>query len=184
MPNRANKMTSKSRVNVVIVRAKPGSKTRCLIRFHHHTFQGAWGKNGRTLFKREGDGKTPIANMRVLSGFYKDQRRNRASSKIPMRPLTPKLGWCDEPDHPQYNREVKLPFSKSCETLLRDDELYDFVIILDWNINQRKRGCGSAIFFHIAKPGFKPTEGCIAVRPYVMKRMLPYLTRKSRFKVV
>lgn len=180
----ASKMTSKTRVNLVIVRAKPRSKTRCLLRFGVHTFEGAWGNAGRTIFKREGDGKTPIASMRVLEGFYKHRLRMRAFSSISMRPIQPSMGWCDEPNNPSYNRPVKRPFGPSHETLLRKDELYDFVVVLDWNIFSRRRNCGSAIFFHIAKPGFPGTQGCIAVDHHTMRRLLPHLTRKIRFKVL
>ena len=39
---------------------------------------------------------------------------------------------------------------------------YD-VVVLDWNIRQRGRGRGSAIFLHVAKPGYPPTQGCVGV---------------------
>ena len=45
----------------------------------------------------------------------------------------------------------------------RDDHLYDIVGVLDWNISPRVRGRGSAIFLHLARPGYRPTAGCIAL---------------------
>ena len=180
----SNKLRSNNSVNHVIIRAKPGDPTRCLIRFGHTTIQGCLGRNGRTIFKREGDGKTPIANMRVLYGYLKPSIKNSTRHQIIMSQTNQSLGWCDEPTHPSYNRSVKRPFSHSHEKMLRDDILYDFIIVLDWNITCRKRYCGSAIFFHVAKQGYPPTQGCIAVSKRDMMKILPFITKKTRFKVL
>jgi L,D-peptidoglycan transpeptidase YkuD (ErfK/YbiS/YcfS/YnhG family) len=58
---------------------------------------------------------------------------------------------------------------------MRDDRLYDVCLVLDWNLPPfgRKRNGGSAIFLHVARPGFPPTEGCIAVAPETMRALLP-----------
>jgi len=72
-------------------------------------------------------------------------------------------GWCDDVEHGRYNCPVRLPFSASHETMWRDDGLYDVVGVLDWNLRPRIRRRGSAIFLHLAGPGFPPTAGCIAV---------------------
>ena len=68
--------------------------------------------------------------------------------------------------------------------MMRDDRIYDVCIVLDWNIRPRRRKAGSAIFMHIAKPGFSPTEGCVAVAPRVMARLLPYLSRRTVLRVL
>jgi L,D-peptidoglycan transpeptidase YkuD (ErfK/YbiS/YcfS/YnhG family) len=70
---------------------------------------------------------------------------------------------------------VRLPFAASHETLLRDDGLYDCVIVLGWNIAPRARFRGSAIFMHLARDGFAPTEGCIALSRRDMARLLRVL---------
>lgn len=57
----------------------------------------------------------------------------------------------------------------------RADGLYDIVVVLDWNLRRRAKGRGSAIFLHIARPGFLPTEGCVAVTPSVMRALLARL---------
>jgi L,D-peptidoglycan transpeptidase YkuD (ErfK/YbiS/YcfS/YnhG family) len=61
----------------------------------------------------------------------------------------------------------------------RDDELYDVVIVLDYNIKPRRKNRGSAIFLHCAKRDLAPTAGCIALRPADMRRSLPRLSRKT-----
>lgn len=183
MPKSSSKTKSHNGVENVIIRPMPGSRSKCLLKIGHLTLQAAWGRSGRTIFKREGDGATPIASMGCLHGYYKHTSRYRVRSKIPMSPILDKMGWCDDTKHPSYNRQITRPFTNSHENMLRQDRLYDFVIVLDWNINCRKRNCGSAIFFHVAKPGFPPTQGCIAISRADMMRILPLINRKTVFKV-
>lgn len=125
-----------------------------------------------------------MAEMRVLNGYFRPSYRDKTRYQIAMSPTSKHLGWCDTPTHPSYNRPVRRPFSDSHEKMLREDILYDFIIVLDWNITCRKRNCGSAIFFHVAKPGYPPTEGCIAIAKRDMMRIIPFLTRNTRLKVI
>lgn len=92
-------------------------------------------------------------------------------------------GWCDAPNHAAYNQLVRLPFPASAETMARKDRLYDFTVILDFNLRSRVSNLGSAIFFHIAKPGYPPTEGCIAIAPKDMAKIAPLLRPGGRLKV-
>ena len=103
---------------------------------------------------------------------------------LPLRTIRPNDGWCDAVGDGQYNRPVSLPYHASAETMVREDRLYDAVLVLDYNITQRVQNRGSAIFFHIAKLGYEPTEGCIAVSPADMGRLLPYLHRGRVIRVM
>lgn len=76
-----------------------------------------------------------------------------------------------------------MPYPASAETMWRADALYDVVVILDWNISRRSQGRGSAIFFHLARPGFTPTEGCVAVRLPDMRKILQRLRRGAAIEV-
>src|ERR687897_745864 len=98
--------------------------------------------------------------------------------------ISPTRGWCEVPNDRNYNRPVAIPYGASHERMLRDDRLYDACIVLDWNISPRRRGRGSAIFFHLARPGFTPTEGCVAVTLATMRRLLPKLSRQSVLRVM
>jgi len=60
----------------------------------------------------------------------------------------------------------------SAEALWRDDALYDIIGVLGWNDRPVRSGLGSAIFLHIARPDFAPTEGCIAMAPADLRRVL------------
>jgi L,D-peptidoglycan transpeptidase YkuD (ErfK/YbiS/YcfS/YnhG family) len=100
-------------------------------------------------------------------------------SKLPLAPITADLGWCEVPNDRNYNRPVRMPYPVSHESMMRPDNLYDACIVLDWNIRPRRRGGGSAIFFHLARPGYTPTQGCVAVSRGVMAQMLPLLSRRT-----
>jgi L,D-peptidoglycan transpeptidase YkuD (ErfK/YbiS/YcfS/YnhG family) len=94
------------------------------------------------------------------------------------------LGWCEVPEDRNYNRPVRMPYGASHERMKRDDRLYDVCLVLDWNIRPRCHGRGSAIFFHLARPGFTPTEGCVAISAQTMARLLPMLSKKTMLRVL
>lgn len=166
------------------VRARPGVPTQGLMNIGCGVvFPCALGRGGISAAKREGDGATPLGPMRLLSGYVRDRRFARRSA-LALARIAPDLGWCEVPDDRNYNRPVRIPYRASHETMLRPDGLYDAVIVLDWNIMPRRRGRGSAIFFHLARPGFSPTAGCVAVTHAVMARLLPRLSRRTVLKVV
>ncbi len=129
--------------------------------------------------KREGDHATPAGAFRLLFGFYRADCGARNATLLPMRPIRPRDGWCDDPASALYNRFVEAPCRASHEKLWRADGLYDVVIALDYNIRPRRKGRGSAIFLHCARPDFAPTEGCVALRPADLRRLLPRLSRKT-----
>ena len=141
----------------------------------------ALGRGGMKSIKREGDGGTPIGTFKVLEAYYRADRIPRPKTNLPIHPITEKMGWCDEADDKNYNRKIGLPYKSSHEKLMRDDHLYDLMVVLDYNISTRKRGAGSAIFFHLAHPDFRPTEGCVAVQKNVMLRFLECANLNTRF---
>jgi L,D-peptidoglycan transpeptidase YkuD (ErfK/YbiS/YcfS/YnhG family) len=170
--------------NIITVRPAPRDSSRGILQYQNLTFPVAIGRNGRTAFKREGDGKTPITSMAILYGFYRGDRAPKVKTKIALTQIQKDMLWSDAPKDPNYNRLVRQPLKSSHEEMCRSDGLYDICLVLDWNIKPRKRGCGSAIFMHMAKPGFKPTAGCIALRPRDMYRLLPHLTPGTCIQVL
>ncbi|MGE5500786.1 MAG: L,D-transpeptidase family protein [Ignavibacteriales bacterium] len=113
--------------------------------------------------KREGDGATPLGVWPMRRVLYRPDRGPAPQTALPVAPIDPKDGWCDDPRDPNYNRPVALPYPASCETMWREDELYDVVVILAHNDDPPFPGMGSAIFLHCAKPGYPPTQGCVAL---------------------
>lgn len=141
------------------------------------------GRSGISFAKREGDGATPCARLRALRGFYRADRRLAMPTRLPMRPIRHKDGWCDAVGHGQYNRLVRRPLAASHEHLWREDGLYDVVLDLDWNHSPRRQGRGSAIFLHLMRANGGPTEGCIAVPARRIAWLLARLTPSTTFIV-
>jgi L,D-peptidoglycan transpeptidase YkuD (ErfK/YbiS/YcfS/YnhG family) len=143
------------------------------------------GRNGATHFKREGDGKTPIGAFRILSGFIQRERfRAAPATQLALQQLTGSEGWCDDVNSPTYNRPIRLPNPAGHEILKRSDEVYDLILVLDYNIHPRIKGRGSAIFFHLTRRRGEPTAGCIAIGKEDMRRLLPRLGKKTRLLIV
>lgn len=173
-----------SRPNVVTVRRAPRNPQRAIVSFGGITVPAALGRSGTTAFKREGDGATPIAAMRLLHGFFRGERVRLPPTALPVKRIAKDMLWCDQPEHPSYNRLVRAPFRPSHEDMLRADGLYDICLVLDWNVTSRRRHRGSAIFFHLIKPGYQPTAGCIAVSLPDMKRLLRFMRRGTVVRVL
>jgi L,D-peptidoglycan transpeptidase YkuD (ErfK/YbiS/YcfS/YnhG family) len=60
---------------------------------------------------------------------------------------------------------------------------YDIVVVLDHNRVPRVRGAGSAIFMHVAGPGYPPTAGCIALQREHLLRLLRRVRPGARVRV-
>lgn len=123
----------------------------------------ALGKSGITPSKREGDGGTPVGCFALRRVLYRPDRLSPPVTALPVAAIAPDDGWCDDPAHPDYNRPVTLPHAARCEKLWRDDEVYNVVVVLGHNDDPPIAGLGSAVFLHVARPGYAPTEGCVAL---------------------
>ena len=54
----------------------------------------------------------------------------KPETKIPIKIITKKMGWCDDPKNKNYNKEIKINKKIKCEKLFRKDRFYDIFIIL------------------------------------------------------
>lgn len=116
--------------------------------------------------KREGDGASPAGAWAIRKVLYRpDQTPDGAppQTALPTEPIARDDGWCDDPEDAAYNRPIKLPFAGSFEKMWRDDHLYDIVVVLGHNDDPPRPYKGSCIFMHLAKEGYLPTEGCVAL---------------------
>ena len=121
------------------------------------------GHGGVRHDKREGDGATPVALLPLRRVLYRADRLARPRCAVPVIPLAPEDGWCDDPADSRYNQPVALPYGARHEALWRTDGVYDLIGVLGWNDAPVQRGAGSAIFLHVNRPDGAPTEGCIAL---------------------
>ena len=89
------------------------------------------------------------------------------------------MGWCDDPRSNQYNKLIRFPFNFSAEKLYRVDNIYDIILVLNYNFKPVIKNKGSAIFLHVAKKNYKKTRGCIAVNKRDLKRMINMINNKT-----
>ena len=146
----------------------------------HHAgqrYRAALGKGGITGHKQEGDGGTPAGLLPLRRVLFRADRLPRPRAAVPVTPLAPNDGWCDDPGDAAYNRMVRLPHSARHETLWMAEAVYDLIGILGWNDSPPEHGRGSAIFLHLARPDYTPTKGCIALsRPDLLAVLAAGLT--------
>ncbi|MFM2043824.1 MAG: hypothetical protein RLY86_2400, partial [Pseudomonadota bacterium] len=112
----------------------------------------AIGRGGVRADKREGDGGTPVGAFPLRRVLYRPDRLAAPVTGLPVAPIAPDDGWCDDPAHPDYNRPVKRPFPASHEEMWRDDGVYDVVVVLGHNDDPPVAGMGSAVFLHVTRP--------------------------------
>lgn len=135
-------------------------------------FRAAIGARGVAVRKEEGDGATPAGVLALRRVLYRADRVRPPACGVALEPIGQTDGWCDDPGHRDYNRMVRLPHEAHCEELWRQDALYDVIGVLGWNDAPVERKRGSAIFLHVARPDYAPTEGCVALALADLRRVL------------
>jgi L,D-peptidoglycan transpeptidase YkuD (ErfK/YbiS/YcfS/YnhG family) len=167
----------------ITVFSSPRERHRGLVRCGALSLPCALGRSGVSHLKREGDGATPAGRHRLLSLIVRPDRGLHPRAAVPIRAMRKNDGWCEDRAHGSYNRPIRLPSSAGHETMWRGDQLYDVVGVLDWNFRPRIRGCGSAIFLHLARPGYGPTAGCIALNRRDLTLLLAAAGPRPRFLI-
>jgi L,D-peptidoglycan transpeptidase YkuD (ErfK/YbiS/YcfS/YnhG family) len=163
----------------LFVRSRSASAMRGALQIGQISMPCALGRTGCSTRKREGDGATPRGIWHVREAFYRADRIPRPATPLRLRAIKRDDGWCDAARDANYNRQITHPYGASAERLWREDGLYDIIVVLGYNDGPRIKGLGSAIFLHCARPGFTPTQGCVAVARADLIRLLPWLTTKT-----
>src|ERR1700728_4061120 len=83
---------------------------------------------------------------------------------LPPRRITRGTAWSEDPADRNYNRPVARSANEPGDRLWRSDGLYDLFIEIDHNVRPRIAGRGSAVFIHVARPGFTPTASRLSQR--------------------
>ncbi|MGF1606065.1 MAG: L,D-transpeptidase [Rhodothalassiaceae bacterium] len=125
--------------------------------------------------KREGDGATPCGCWPLRALYYRPDRLAVPPGRLRAMAITPQMLWCDDPEHPAYNRPVQAPFGGRHERLWRQDHRYDLIVVLGFNDDPPVPGRGSAIFLHLTEALSGSTAGCVAVARPVLARLLAQL---------
>ena len=140
-------------------------------------YRCALGRSGIFSQKREGDGATPTGRFPLRQVFYRSDRGTAPATPLPCRALTQQDGWCDDDKDHAYNQLVTLPSTARHEELWRADHLYDLILVLGHNDTPVVPGDGSAVFLHVARDDFGPTEGCVAFAERDLRDILARLTK-------
>jgi L,D-peptidoglycan transpeptidase YkuD (ErfK/YbiS/YcfS/YnhG family) len=139
-------------------------------------FNAVIGKNGfaQPGEKREGDGKTPSGIYPLKMTFGYDES---IKTKMPYRQVLADDIWVDDVNADDYNRWVKkgATQAKSYEKMRRDDSLYKYGIVIEYNTRPVVKGYGSAIFFHVWGGADITTGGCVAVSEENIIKILLWL---------
>jgi L,D-peptidoglycan transpeptidase YkuD (ErfK/YbiS/YcfS/YnhG family) len=139
----------------------------------------ALGRSGIRSLKREGDGGTPAGRFHPVQLWWRADRLPRPPTLLPVRRIASDDAWCEDPADRRYNRAFKRSANEQGDRLKRDDHLYDLIIEINYNARPRVAGRGSAVFVHVARPGFAPTAGCVALKRADLIRLVAQLGRRT-----
>ena len=142
----------------------------------------AIGKKGIGYKRKEGDLITPLGEFNIKYILYRKDRV-KVSSKLKKKVIKKNMGWCDDPKSSHYNKLVKLPFDYKHEKLFRKDNIYDIILVLNYNMKPVIKNKGSAIFIHVAKNNFKKTEGCIAIKKRNLIKLIKEINQNTKVKI-
>ena len=154
-----------------------------VLHFRGKEYTCAIGKGGFSSNKHEGDGATPIGTFSLRECWYRADKVAMPRTELPLFITQQHDGWCDDAQSPDYNRHIILPFSPSHELLWREDNAYDLIVPLGYNDDPIIPGKGSAIFMHVAKSGYQPTEGCVALAADDLVELLVDLGTHSQIEI-
>ena len=143
----------------------------------------ALGKKGIGIKKEEGDLITPIGTYRIRYVLYRKDRIKSFKTKLKKIVIKKSMGWCDDPKSKQYNQLIKIPSKYSYEKLFKKENIYDIVLVLNYNMSPIKKNKGSAIFIHVAKKKYSKTKGCVAINKMHFLKIIKDLNIKSKVKI-
>jgi L,D-peptidoglycan transpeptidase YkuD (ErfK/YbiS/YcfS/YnhG family) len=150
------------------------------LKYNNLKFRCALGKAGVQGSKREGDNVTPKGTFKIVKIYYRNDRIKKISSKFRPIKITKDMGWCDDPNSKNYNQLIKLPTKYGHEKLHKKNNVYDLIVVLNYNMNPIIKNKGSAIFIHIAKKKYKKTAGCIALKKIHLLNLIKKIEKNTK----
>ncbi|MGZ3409490.1 MAG: L,D-transpeptidase family protein [Xanthobacteraceae bacterium] len=165
------------------VRGRPGQRTRGIIIAGNMVIPAALGRSGIIANKREGDGGTPRGTFHPVRVWWRADRGPPPRTTLPLRGIGPNDAWSEDPGDRNYNRPVKRSKKTAGDRLARADHLYDFIVEIDHNQRPRVAGRGSAVFIHLARRGFLPTAGCVALAGKRLRWLVERLGPRTKIEI-
>ena len=154
-----------------------------LIKYKNFKFRCALGKAGIVEKKREGDNITPTGTFKMVKIYYRSDRIKKISSKFRAIKIKKNMGWCDDPNSKNYNQLINLPSRYGHEKIFKKNNIYDIIVVLNYNMKPVIKNKGSAIFIHIAKKNYQPTQGCIALKKNDLLKLLSKISKNIKIKI-
>jgi len=148
--------------------------------FDKYKIKCALGKRGITSKKVEGDKKTPRGTFTLKSIFYRKDRVSKIKSSLLKKKIKKNMGWCDDIRSKYYNKMINFPFNLSAEKLWLKENIYDVVVVINYNLKPVIKEKGSAIFLHIAKKNYQSTNGCIAIKKKDILLLISKVNNKTK----
>jgi L,D-peptidoglycan transpeptidase YkuD (ErfK/YbiS/YcfS/YnhG family) len=142
------------------------------------------GAGGVREDKVEGDAATPAGSFPLRRILFRNDRLVLPKVRLPARPISEHDGWCDDPRSATYNRLVRIPNEWSHEQLWREDGLYDLIVVVGYNDDPPEGEWGSAIFLHIARDDYSPTQGCVAFARDDLLELVTLIGPQTRLNVL
>ena len=143
----------------------------------------AIGKRGIGQKNKEGDLITPIGQYKIRYILYRKDRIKKIQSKLKKIVIKKSMGWCDDTKSKKYNKLINLPFNYNYERLFRTENIYDIILVLNYNMSPIIKNKGSAIFIHVAKKNYKKTQGCVAVKKSDLLKILKEIKINTKVKI-
>ena len=154
------------------------------ISYNNYKAKCAIGKRGISIKKKEGDFITPKGTFKIREIFYRKDRVQNLITRLKKTVIRKNMGWCDDPKSKKYNKLIYFPFKHSAEKLYRRENIYDIILVLNFNMNPVKKNKGSAIFIHVAKKNFQPTQGCIALNKFELIKLVKSIKINTVVKII
>ena len=145
-------------------------------------FKCCIGKNGVKKQKIEGDNSTPKGIFTIGTFYYRKDRVIKPFTSLKTKVIKSNIGWCNDAKKKSYNKEIKIKKMIRCEKLFRKDHMYDYLIVINYNIKKTIPGIGSAIFIHLTK-NYYPTAGCIALKKQDFLILLKLINNKTKIVI-
>tara|TARA_B100000780_G_C21024317_1_gene410585 strand:+ start:169 stop:660 length:492 start_codon:yes stop_codon:yes gene_type:complete len=155
-----------------------------LLTYSGYRIKCAIGKRGIAIKRKEGDLITPVGEFKIKSILYRKDRIKNLKTTLKTLPISKRMGWCDDSISKKYNCLIKYPFNFSSEKLYRKDNIYDIILVLNYNMNPIKKNKGSAIFLHVASKNYKSTKGCLAVNKKELLKIIKDIKKNTKIKIV
>lgn len=154
------------------------------LKYKNFKFRCSLGKAGIGKKKIEGDNITPKGTFKIIKIYYRSDRIKKIKSKFKLIKIKKNIAWCDDPQSRNYNQLIKLPSKYSYENLFKKNNIYDLILVLNFNINPIIKNRGSAVFIHVAKRNYKPTAGCIALKKDHLIKLVNNLKKNAVVKIM